>query len=180
MKTLALLAVVCLLFGCSVEKRFTKRLSKYCPLCPTENKDSVVYRDTVINTYWDSVIFVTLPPDTVEIEKYIKTSSLLYLDTMTQRSGIIEAQGWINANKLGIRAYLVDSSLIDTVMGLKREIKSLKEVISKSEKVIITPPEIHGKKWHKWVAWMAIVIAILLGGRYVYNYARFKNIFHNN
>jgi len=125
-----LVLIILITTSCSLEKRCA-RIQKKCPAeIVTIVKDSIVYKEKIVIN--DSIIEVKLPNDTVIIREYlyVDAEGLIQLDTIIVNNGILEAIAWVNNSKLGVIAYVRDSSIFYALDSARIEITKWKEQYS--------------------------------------------------
>lgn len=164
MKYLIITIIALITFSCSLEKRCAKMDAK----CPRETitiiHDSIIYKEKIV--IHDSIIEVKLPSDTITINKYVYVDpdNLAQMDTIIVNEGIIEAIAWVNDSKLGLTAYVKDSSLYYALDSARIVITRYTEKfnkITKKNNYTIYKDTPFGR-FCKWWFWISIALVALL------------------
>jgi len=167
MKNLILFLIIILAASsCITENKCTR---KYPPT--TIVKDSIVYKEKIIIR--DSIIQITLPQDTAYINKYIYLDKNNYaqLDTVIVVNGLVGAMAFINDSKLGVIAYVADSTLYYQLDSARIEILRYKQEYHKESKVIVNKENTKFASFTIW--WFVISLALIV----LYTLYRFARIY---
>ncbi len=130
-----------------------------------EKKDSIIYREKTIVK--DSIITVVLPRDTVIINRIVKQNKITHIikdiDTIMVERGIVGAKAWLVKNRLGVIAYVSDSTLFYKLNAAKKIINRYKELYSK-EKIKNTSTKIKYKNtgFARFTIWWFIISVFLI------------------
>lgn len=120
---LIFLTLIWLLSSCMTVKRIERNCDKFAKICVTEKEKVTVFRDTTI--YVDRPIEVPVPHykdslrirDSVKIVTVIDTANnqeihYAEMDTTTETFGLISVKAWVNRSKIGVDAWLTDSTFL--------------------------------------------------------------------
>jgi len=160
MSKIAIIILSLFLISCSSHHRWlSKNKEIACDYCNQQNQiviDTVFQtKDTVIFIYRDK--FISLPSDTVIIERFIRYNNL---DTITKEYGIITLSAWVNNKLLGATAYINDSTMLikDTVF---KKVITNREMVSTFERNIQIKTEVPW--WYWFVFGISISLSFFIG-----------------
>lgn len=175
------LALVLVLQSCMTVGRIERNCDKFLQVCGTEKERVVVYRDTTV--FVEKEIEVPVPHyrDSVRIRDSVnvitvidkvtgKEKQVAQMDTTTRQIGMIKVVAWVNDSKIGIDAWLTDSTFLYNYQDSVKVDNGVKVV---QEKVVVEVKYVPG--FYKFTLWFFIVT--VLGGCAVV-YLRFKNMIH--
>lgn len=122
-KLLLILLPTLLLTSCLTVGRIQRNCDKFAALCVTEKETVVEYRDTTI--FVDKPIEVPVPhfKDSVRIRDSVQIITVFdtatnqeihyaEMDTTEQTFGLISARAWVTRSKIGMDAWLTDSTFL--------------------------------------------------------------------
>ena len=164
MKTYILLLAL-LFTACTPTQRLQRLYTRHPYLVPTDSvkivttiRDTVIYRDTIINLY--------LPSDTLFVQDTVliidvfdnpvdgKVSS----DTLRLESRMARAWSWVLDNELNLQLADKDTTLPIRLENAIKEIQRLEKTIEEKN-TIITKKQI--PKFYMIMAWVGVVLSLL-------------------
>ena len=135
----------CLLIGgCATQQRC---LEKWPPVMEVIVRDTIIYRDTVL--------FITLPPDTVTNSDTIyvdKEGQPFTLAMLVTETDFARAEAWVKDSRLYQRVFNKDTALelrYDSLLKEKLKVVTITETVR-------IPPKFNG------ILWQVIALAVLL------------------
>lgn len=161
-KTLLILLTLIGLTSCMTVGRIERNCDKFTKVCGTDKVIVTKYRDTTI--YRHDTIRVQLPSDTVRISDTVKVvDGIASMPRIKRKFGVITGEAWVTNSRLGMLAYLNDSTFKTTVhdtITIYDAIQHTNQTNTVTVRVKFIP------KFVKFLAWIG-AIALLFSGVFV-------------
>lgn len=148
-----LCATLIMIISCNPCKRAAR-------ICPPMVRDSIVEKTTTV--YRDTVIYVKLPRDTVEINDTIYIiDKIAWMPKKCVTSGIITHCAQVVNSRLISEAWISDSAIFVKIDNALKDVVYWKEKYH-NEKIVVKEKYIPG--FYKFTLWFFIIIVVVVAG----------------
>lgn len=164
-KGVLVISVILMFPSCLTVGMIERNCDKFAKVCvESETSDTVfIYRSDTTYIKRDSLVYVTLPADTVEkkIPVYIK-DGIINSDTLYASAEFGEAWAWVFNSDLNLKLFQFENSYEFEIEIRDKVIENLNKQIITLEKNIIVKEKWWEKVGRQWYLYAIIIILVLV------------------